>query len=249
KLYFALFALISSVAADVSHLSREYLPPVHHDASASASLGGPAVVNVGFSAGSSAAPSGTATYTSHHQSFESVHQPQPQSDVSFTFSRDEAQAAEPAAPVAPADDGAVSSVSFTIDGAQQQYHDDKHGQQQVHFGVESEGADVGVVGGVGAGDAGVAYGGSYDLSSQDGGVQDLEHNSLVSDDYGSNAAVDNEAAHVSHAAAQGPAVRAPQSTPADVGTQDAVVQYVSGGESASTGGIETQYGANGGYIY
>lgn len=246
KLFLALFALVASTAADVSHLSREYLPPVQHDHHAQ--HGGAAATHFGSisgsSAGASAGPSGTVTYTSQQHSFD--------------YGQQAVAAAAPAAeepavsePVAPADDGPAVAYGSYDAGDQQQYQFVPEAQQQVDAGVGGGNAGVvGADGGSGVVDvADGAFSGSYDLGAQDAGVQDVADNSL-SDSYG------NSVAHVSLAAAQGPTIRAPQPAISHAASHDAVAEYVSAGAGAGFGGsvsgssgLDTQYGSNGGYIY
>ncbi|XP_018797475.1 PREDICTED: fibroin heavy chain-like [Bactrocera latifrons] len=281
KLFLVAFALIATAAADVSHLNREYLPPVqpgHHGASShysavggsagfgssgSSHFGAPSgsvsssgsfgaiggSANFGISSGASAGHSGSVSYSSqqpshdngHGQQSETVHVSYDSAPVAPQPAPAPEQEPEPIAAAPVEDDAAVSYGSYGQDEVQQQYE----GAAE----VEQQQLDAGVS--IANDDAGVAFGGSYDLSSQDAGVQYFDHNTLLTDSYGNN--VGAHESHVSLAAAQGPAIRSPQPASfSHAASHDVVQQYVSAGAGAGAGtssGVETQYGSNGGYIY
>ncbi|XP_039958637.1 uncharacterized protein LOC120773677 [Bactrocera tryoni] len=253
KLLLVAFALIASAAADVSHLNREYLPPVqpgHHGGSGSShysAVGGSAgfgssgsshfgAIGGSASVGSSSGPSaGSVSYSSQQHSHDYGHGQQSQEvHVSYDSAPvapapEPEQEPEPVAAAPVEDDGAVSYGSYGQDEVQQQYEGAAEvEQQQVDAGVSAANDD-----------AGAAH----------GGVQYFDHNTLLTDSYGNN--VGAHESHVSLAAAQGPAIRSPQ--PASFApsvSYDAVQQYVSAGAGAgASSGVETQYGSNGGYIY
>lgn len=252
KLFLVTFALIASAAADVSHLNREYLPPVQHGhrsgsgSSHYSAVGGSAGfgTSVGSSFGASAGHTGSVSYSSQQHSHDFGHGQQSQAVHVNYGSAPVAPASvsapepEPAAVAPIEDDSAVSYGSYGQDEVEQQYQGAAEVEQQQVDAVVS-GADD---------DTGAVYGGSYDLSSQDAGVQDFGHNSLLTyDSYGNNAGAHES--HVSLAAAQGPAIRTPlPASFSHAASHDAVQQYVSAGAGASSG-VETQYGSNGGYIY